>query len=60
VGCSSSSTASRLLSGSCGPNEFYSGPPDEDLDQAEAYPLMTPICGKGVVFDGEPRAAARR
>ena len=24
------------------------------LDQAEAYPFMTPIFGKGVVFDASP------
>ena len=24
------------------------------LDQAEAYPFMTPIFGKGVVFDAPP------
>ena len=28
--------------------------PDEDLDQAAAYPFMTPIFGEGVVFDASP------
>ena len=28
--------------------------PDEQLDQAAAYPFMTPIFGKGVVFDASP------
>jgi sterol 14-demethylase len=27
---------------------------DEQLDQAAAYPFMTPIFGRGVVFDGTP------
>jgi len=27
---------------------------DEQLDQAAAYPFMTPIFGEGVVFDGTP------
>jgi sterol 14-demethylase len=35
-------------------NEFYFRAPEEDLDQAEAYPFMTPIFGKGVVFDAPP------
>src|SRR5206468_517135 len=32
-------------------NEFFFRSSDEDLDQPEAYPFMTPIFGKGVVFD---------
>ncbi|MCH7600730.1 MAG: cytochrome P450 [Myxococcales bacterium] len=32
---------------------FFRGS-DEQLDQAAAYPFMTPIFGKGVVFDGTP------
>ena len=28
--------------------------PEEELDQAEAYPFMTPIFGEGVVFDAPP------
>ena len=35
-------------------NEFYFRAPEEQLDQAEAYPFMTPIFGKGVVFDAPP------
>ena len=32
---------------------FFRGS-DEQFDQAAAYPFMTPIFGKGVVFDGTP------
>jgi sterol 14-demethylase len=35
-------------------NEWYFRAPEEDLDQAEAYPFMTPIFGEGVVFDASP------
>ena len=35
-------------------NEFYFRAPEEQLDQAEAYPFMTPIFGQGVVFDAPP------
>lgn len=35
-------------------NEFFFRAADEDLDQAEAYPFMTPIFGAGVVFDASP------
>jgi sterol 14-demethylase len=35
-------------------NEIFFRAPDEDLDQAEAYPFMTPIFGEGVVFDASP------
>jgi sterol 14-demethylase len=35
-------------------NEWFFRAPDSDLDQAEAYPFMTPIFGKGVVFDATP------
>jgi sterol 14-demethylase len=42
-----------LLSGGKA-NEFFFRSADEDLDQAEAYPFMTPIFGKGVVFDASP------
>ena len=35
-------------------NEFFFRAPEEDLDQAEAYPFMTPIFGEGVVFDAPP------
>lgn len=42
-----------LLTGSEA-NEFFFRSADEELDQAEAYPFMTPIFGKGVVFDASP------
>jgi sterol 14-demethylase len=42
-----------LLSGSQA-NEFFFRARDDDLDQAAAYPFMTPIFGKGVVFDASP------
>ncbi|MGR6917628.1 cytochrome P450 [[Actinomadura] parvosata] len=42
-----------LLSGAEA-NEFFFRAPDEELDQAEAYPFMTPIFGTGVVFDATP------
>jgi sterol 14alpha-demethylase len=42
-----------LLSGAEA-NEFFFRAPDEDLDQASAYPFMTPIFGEGVVFDASP------
>ncbi|MDP3969917.1 MAG: cytochrome P450 [Nocardioides sp.] len=35
-------------------NEQFFRAPDETLDQAAAYPFMTPIFGKGVVFDASP------
>jgi sterol 14-demethylase len=35
-------------------NEIFFRAPDEELDQAEAYPFMTPIFGEGVVFDASP------
>jgi sterol 14alpha-demethylase len=35
-------------------NEWYFRMPDDTLDQAAAYPFMTPIFGKGVVFDAPP------
>lgn len=35
-------------------NEFFFRSADEDLDQGSAYPFMTPIFGKGVVFDASP------
>jgi sterol 14alpha-demethylase len=42
-----------LLSGADA-NEYFFRAPDEDLDQAGAYPFMTPIFGEGVVFDASP------
>jgi sterol 14alpha-demethylase len=35
-------------------NEVFFRAPEEELDQAEAYPFMTPIFGEGVVFDAPP------
>src|SRR3954471_2665507 len=35
-------------------NEAFFRAPEDVLDQAEAYPFMTPIFGKGVVFDASP------
>jgi len=35
-------------------NEAFFRAPDDVLDQAAAYPFMTPIFGEGVVFDASP------
>ena len=42
-----------LLSGAEA-NEFFFRSPEDILDQAEAYPFMTPVFGEGVVFDASP------
>ena len=42
-----------LVTGSAA-NEAFFRAPDDVLDQAAAYPFMTPIFGKGVVFDASP------
>jgi sterol 14-demethylase len=42
-----------LLSGAEA-SEFFFRSADSDLDQAEAYPFMTPIFGRGVNFDASP------
>src|SRR5579864_165945 len=42
-----------LLSGSEA-NEVFFRAEEDELDQAEAYPFMTPIFGEGVVFDAPP------
>jgi sterol 14-demethylase len=42
-----------LLSGAEA-NEVFFRATDEDLDQGEAYPFMTPVFGEGVVFDASP------
>jgi sterol 14-demethylase len=42
-----------LLSGAEA-NELFFRASEEELDQAEAYPFMTPIFGEGVVFDAPP------
>lgn len=35
-------------------NEFFFRSSDDELNQADAYPFMTPIFGRGVVFDTSP------
>ncbi len=47
-----------LLTGSEANEFFFRSPPDADLNQAEAYPFMTPIFGEGVVFDADPERRA--
>lgn len=42
-----------LVTGAAANEEFFRAP-DEVLDQAAAYPFMTPIFGEGVVFDTSP------
>jgi sterol 14-demethylase len=42
-----------LFSGEEAQEAFFRGE-DEQLDQAAAYPFMTPIFGEGVVFDATP------
>ena len=42
-----------LLTGSEAQEAFFRGS-DEQLDQAAAYPFMTPVFGRGVVFDATP------
>ncbi len=42
-----------LMTGEEAQEAFFRGS-DEQLDQAAAYPFMTPVFGKGVVFDGTP------
>ena len=46
-----------LLSGAEA-NEAFFRASEEELNQAEAYPFMTPIFGKGVVFDAPPERRA--
>jgi sterol 14alpha-demethylase len=48
-----------LLSGADA-NEYFFRAPDGDLDQAGAYPFMTPIFGQGVVFDASTTWSAAR
>lgn len=47
-----------LLSGAEA-NEFFFRSTDSELNQAEAYPFMTPIFGEGVVSTPTPNAAPR-
>lgn len=46
-----------LMSGPEAQEAFFRAP-EEQLDQAAAYPFMTPIFGKGVVFDAPPERRA--
>ena len=41
-------------------HEAFFRAPDEQLDQAAAYPFMTPVFGRGVVFDATPSASPPR
>jgi sterol 14-demethylase len=43
-----------VLSTGAQTNEVYFRASDDVLDQGAAYPFMTPIFGKGVVFDASP------
>lgn len=47
-----------LVSGAAAGEEFFRAP-EEDLDQAAAYPFMTPIFGEGVVFDTSPEERSK-
>src|SRR5258706_1310375 len=42
-----------LLTGEAAQEAFFRAE-EEQLDQAAAYPFMTPIFGRGVLFDGTP------
>lgn len=47
-----------LVSGAAASEEFFRAP-DEILDQAAAYPFMTPVFGEGVVFDTSPEERSK-
>lgn len=47
-----------LVSGAVANEEFFRAP-EEDLDQAAAYPFMTPVFGEGVVFDASPEERSK-
>ncbi len=47
-----------LLSGQAAQEAFFRAPEDQ-LDQAAAYPFMTPVFGRGVVFDATPEERQR-
>ena len=51
---SGSPTATWCWSAAPRPTSSSSARPTQVLDQAAAYPFMTPIFGKGVVFDATP------
>ncbi|MCB0954248.1 MAG: hypothetical protein KDB13_16310, partial [Microthrixaceae bacterium] len=40
-------------------NEVFFRASDEELDQAAAYPFMTPVFGEGVIFDATPEERRR-
>jgi len=42
-----------MMMGEAAQEAFFRAP-DEQLDQAAAYPFMKPVFGEGVVFDGTP------
>ena len=46
-----------LMTGADAQEAFFRAP-EEQLDQASAYPFMTPIFGEGVVFDAPPERRA--
>ena len=54
VGGSASADRDVVLLSGAEANEFFFRAPEELLDQAEAYPFMTPVFGEGVVFDASP------
>ncbi|MFT4127575.1 MAG: cytochrome P450 [Gordonia sp. (in: high G+C Gram-positive bacteria)] len=47
-----------LVSGNVANEEFFRAP-DALLDQAAAYPFMTPVFGEGVVFDTSPEERSK-
>lgn len=47
-----------LVSGAAANEDFFRAP-EEDLDQAAAYPFMTPVFGEGVVFDASPEERSK-
>jgi sterol 14-demethylase len=58
VGCFDLAGRRVVLLSRADVNEWYFRSPDEVLDQGAAYPFMTPIFGKGVVFDAPPERRA--
>ena len=54
VGCFQLAGKKVVLLTGAEAGEFFFRAADEDLDQAQAYPFMTPIFGTGVVFDASP------
>jgi sterol 14-demethylase len=58
VGCFDLAGRRVVLLSGAEVNEWYFRSPDDVLDQGAAYPFMTPIFGKGVVFDAPPERRA--